>query len=164
MDYSGMKARETSKKRVDIDFSVSKRTKNKIKRSMKKSTISWLAVIMALIVGGLGGFFAHKYAFRNDTFKMLAYSNGEIDICIGSDEEFSTYTEMGVKCIVFGKDMSKDCTIKYYYRADLTEEQVEVDSIDTSTAGMYYAVYTTSTPKYKTVTLIRNIMVMREEL
>ena len=67
MDYSSMKAREKSKKQYSIDFDVSKSTKKKIKRSMKKSTISWLCVVLFLIVGGIGGFFTHKFVFANDT-------------------------------------------------------------------------------------------------
>ena len=57
MDYSGMKAREKSKKQYSIDFDVSKSTKKKIKRSMKKSTISWICVVLFLIIGAVGGFF-----------------------------------------------------------------------------------------------------------
>ena len=163
MDYSYMKAREKSKKQFSIDFDVSKSTKKKIKRSMKKSTVSWLCVIIFLIVGVAGGFFAHKFAFANDVYQMVAYANGEADIYIGADEEYQTYTELGVKCVAFGKDYSKDCTVKYYFRDDLTKEQVEVDEVDETVAGIYYAVYTTPASKYKTVTLIRNIIVLREE-
>ena len=74
MDYSYMKAREKSKKQFSIDFDVSKSTKKKIKRSMKKSTVSWLCVIIFLIVGVAGGFFAHKFAFANDVYQMVAYA------------------------------------------------------------------------------------------
>lgn len=163
MDYSSMKAREKSKKQYSIDFDVSKSTKKKIKRSMKKSTISWICVILFLIVGAVGGFFAHKLAFSKDVYQMVTYANGEADIYIGADEEFQTYTELGVKCVAFGKDYSKDCTVKYYFRDDLTKEQIEVDKVDETVAGIYYAVYTTPASKYKTVTLIRNIIVLREE-
>lgn len=163
MDYSSMKAKQKEKQDFDIDFNVSKRTKNKIKRSAKKSGVVWIVALLFLIVGVAGGFFAHKFAFANDTYQMVTYANGEADIYIGADEKYQTYTELGVKCIAFGKDYSKECTVKYYYRADMTESQVEVDKVDETKAGMYYAVYTTNASKYKTVTLIRNIMVLREE-
>ena len=163
MDYSSMKAREKSKKQYSIDFNVSKSTKKKIKRSMKKSTISWLCVVLFLIIGGIGGFFTHKFVFANDVFQMTTYANGEADIYIGADEEYQTYTELGVKCVAFGKDYSKDCTVKYYFRDDLTKEQVEVDKVDETKPGMYYAVYTTKSARYKTVKLIRNIYVVGVE-
>ena len=163
MNYSSMKAQEKSKKQYSIDFDVSKSTKKKIKRSMKKSTISWLCVLLFFAIGVAGGFFAHKFAFANDTYQMVAYANGEADIYIGENEEFQTYTELGVKCVAFGKDYSKDCTVKYYYRESLADNQVEVDEVDEAVAGIYYAVYTTPASKYKTVTLIRNIIVLREE-
>ena len=38
-----------------------------------------------------------------------------------------------------------------------------LNSLDEAVAGIYYAVYTTPASKYKTVTLIRNIIVLREE-
>ena len=130
---------------------------------MKKSAISWIVVILFLIIGGVGGFFAHKLAFKNDVYQMVTYANGQADIYIGSEEEFQTYTELGVKCISFGKDVSSECTVKYYYRTDLTEEQVEVTKVDETKPGIYYAVYSNTSKKYKSVTLIRNIIVLGEE-
>lgn len=135
----------------------------KAAKSMKKSAISWIVVILFLIVGGVGGFFAHKLAFKNDVYQMVTYANGQADIYIGSEEEFQTYTELGVKCISFGKDVSSECTVKYYYRTDLTEEQVEVTKVDETKPGIYYAVYSNTSKKYKSVTLIRNIIVLGEE-
>ena len=164
MDYSNMKAREKSKKQYSIDFSVSKSTQRKVQRSMKKSAATWICAILFLIIGAVGGFFAHKLAFANDVYQMVTYANGETDIYIGADEQHQTYTELGVKCVAFGKDYSKDCTVKYYFRDDLTKEQVEVENVDETVAGIYYAVYTTPASKYKTVTLIRNIIVLSEEV
>ena len=116
-----------------------------------------------LIIGGVGGFFAHKYAFAGDVYQMVAYENGSTDVYIGSDEDLQTYTELGVKCIAFGKDVSSECTVKYYYRADLTQDQVEVSEVDETKPGIYYAVYSNTSKKYKSVTLIRNIIVLGEE-
>lgn len=192
MDYSEMKAKEVKRKpysyekskanegkRKPYSYEKSKANEGKRKpysyekdlareakqaaRSMKKSAVSWLIVLVILVIGVVGGFFAHKLAFKNDVYQMVAYGNGEVDICIGVDEQYQTYTELGVKCVSFGKDVSSECTVKYYYRTDLTEEQVEVSEVDETKPGIYYAVYSTNSPKYKTVTLIRNIIVLREE-
>ena len=94
---------------------------------------------------------------------LLAYENGDIDITIGADEEYQLYHELGAKCISFGKNTSNEVEITYYYRADLSEDKVQVEEVDETKAGMYYAVYTTKSPRYKTVTLIRNIYVVGVE-
>ena len=135
----------------------------KATKSMKKSAVAWAVVLLFLIVGCVGGFFAHKLAFKNDVYQMVTYANGQADVYIGADEEFQTYTELGVKCISFGKDVSNECTVKYYYRTDLTEDQVEVAKVDETKPGIYYAVYSNTSKKYKSVTLIRNIIVLGEE-
>ena len=170
MDYSNMKAKQVSKKKTySYQKEQPKKTYSyekdlqKAARSMKKSSISWLVVILFLIIGVVGGFFAHKYAFVNDTYYMVAYADGKTDITIGEDEAYQAYTELGVKCVSFGKDLSGECTVTYYYRSDLTSEKVKVDKVDETIPGMYYAVYSTNASKYKSVTLIRNILVMREE-
>ena len=159
MSYSSMKATKTSRRNTDIDFSVSKSTSKRASRAMRKSSIAWLAVLIVLIVGFVGGFFAQKYAFANDTFAMV----GEDTIYIGDEETNSTYTEQGVKCIAFGKDYSKDCTVEYFYRSDESEKEVKVEEIDETKEGIYYAIYSTPASKYKSVTLIRNIIVYGEE-
>ena len=135
----------------------------KAAKSMKKSAIAWVVVILFLILGVVGGFFAHKLAFKDDVYQMVTYANGQADVYIGSDEELQTYTELGVKCISFGKEVSNECTVKYYYRADLTQDQVEVSEVDETKPGIYYAVYSNTSKKYKSVTLIRNIIVLGEE-
>lgn len=177
MDYSSMKAKEVKRKPYSYEKSKATEGKRKqysyekdlareakqVKRALGRSAIAWIVVVLCLIIGGIGGFFAHKYAFKNDTYHMLTYANGEADICIGADEEYQTYSELGVKCIAFGKDLSKECTVAYYYRSDMTEKEVKVDKVDEHTPGIYYAVYTAKSPKYKSVKLIRNIIVMREE-
>ncbi len=156
MDYS-TRAQKT-KRESNIDFSVSKRTTKKTKSLMRKSSIAWLAVLIVLIVGFVGGFFAHKLAFKNDTYQMI----GEEVVYVGGDGD-KVYAEQGVKCVAFGKDQSKDCTVTYFYRAEATDEATEVSKIDETTAGTYYAVYHTPASKFKKVSLIRTIFVLREE-
>lgn len=164
MDYSKMKAtKQTKRQKSSAPVSVSKSDANKVKRSLGKLGISWILVFVFLIVGIGCGFLINKFAFKNDTYEMITYSNGLTDICIGKDEEFKTYTEMGVKCVAFGKDQTHYCMVNYYYRDDMTNDEIQVYKIDENVPGIYYAVYTTSHFKYKSVTLIRNIIVLGEE-
>ena len=173
-DYSYMKATKKKKYSYEKDleyaakhprkkYSYEKDLERAAKKSIGKMGLIWIVAVLFVVIGAVGGFFAIKYAFKDDTFAMTAYQNGSIDIVIGEDEEFKTYEELGAKCISFGKNHSSDVTITYYYRADLSEAQVKVDKVDETKAGMYYAVYTTKASRYKSVTLIRNIYVMEVE-
>lgn len=157
--YSYEKDLEYAAKHPRKKYSYEKDLERAAKRTLKKSSLSVILVVIFLIVGAVGGFFGIKYAFRNDTFAMNTYANGQFDIVIGANEENTTYTELGVKCVSFGKDVSNEVEITYYYRTDLSEEQVKVDKVDETKAGMYYAVYTTNSARYKKTTLIRNIYV-----
>ncbi len=163
MDYSSMKATKTSKSSSQTSITVSKTTSKKVKKTLKNSSVAWVVVAIVLVVGVACGFFVPNIIFANDTYEMVTYANGEADVVIGSEETYSTYTELGVKCIAFGKDYSSDFIVTYYYRSDLTEDEVQVDGVDESTPGIYYAVYTSPAKKYSSVTLIRNIIVLGEE-
>lgn len=165
MDYNSMKATKTGK-RPYSNISISRSSSRKATRAIKKTNANWFIVLIVLIIGAVGGFFANNFLFKNDTYEMIA-ANGTTDIILGGMEDGAqeTYTELGVKCIAFGKDYSKDCTVKYYYRSDLTEEEKEVsiEDINTSNAGIFYAVYECPAQKYASVKLIRNIIVLGGE-
>lgn len=163
MDYSSMKAQKKSKKSPEIDFNLSKKEQKSIEKSIKRSGVSIILVIVLLLVGALGGWLVCKFAFSSDTYAMVAYGSGKSDIVIGPDGDDEHYTELGVKCIAFGKDISSECTVTYYYRADLTQDEVKVDGVDETVPGMYYAKYQCNNIKYKSVTLIRNIVVLEVE-
>ncbi|MBQ8425101.1 MAG: hypothetical protein IJX17_03655 [Clostridia bacterium] len=147
---------------------IKKSTQRKAKREIKKvfsmMGLGWIIVVLCLVVGLVGGFFTTKYICRFDTYEMVAYENGEHDIIIGENEDVKIYQELGVKCIAFGKDCSSKYTVEYFYRNDLTKDEVKVDKVDPATEGIYYAVYTAPSVKYKkTVKLIRNIIVTKGE-
>ena len=164
-----------------INTTVSKSAKKvdkAVKKSFKKQGLSLILLFTFLFVGICGGFVISRYVvfnvlYPNDTYEMVAFTQGEkksYDVyikqdTIDSDEEFtySTYNELGIKCIAFGKDYSADYTVQYYYRNDLSNEEVPVNKIDTSKEGIYYAVYSVKPTKYKYVKLIRNIIVLRGE-
>jgi hypothetical protein len=157
--YSYEKTSISKKKK----YSYEKDLERLAKKGRKKLGVGIVLAILFLVVGVLGGFFTMKYAFKNDAFYMIAYEDEEIDITIGADEKYTKYYELGAKCISFGKNVSNEVEITYYYRADLSEDKVEVEKVDETKPGMYYAVYTTKAARYKTVTLIRNIYVMGVE-
>lgn len=163
MDYSSMKATKKSRQKFDGNVEVSRKDSKKINRSLKKLKLNWFMVVACILIGVAAGFFAMRFAFSKDTFQMNTYANGKTDVTIGAQGDMTSYTELGVSCVAFGKDCSKDVTITYFYRTDLTEKEVKVDGVDTSKAGMYYVVYETDVSKYKTITLIRNVIVLEEE-
>lgn len=163
MDYSSMKATKESKKKLDTSVSISRKDSKKIKKTVKKMKLNWLLVTVVLVLGIAIGFCAMHFAFSKDTFEMNTFAGNEVDVTIGKDESYSTYSELGAKCIAFGKDYSNEVTVTYYYRTDLTQKEIKVDSIDTTKAGIYYCVYEINVPKYKSIKLIRNVIVLEEE-
>lgn len=166
--YDDAKATKKSSSQIRKDSSstrVSKRTSNKIEKDIKKSIKKkfGITVIACFIVFLIAGASLGFIFLKNDKFEMNAYSNGEIDIYIGEDEKFQEYEELGVVCKFLGKDISDDVKITYKYREDISHDAIEVDYVDVQTSGIYYAIYTIDHFKYKDVTLIRNIIVLREE-
>lgn len=126
----------------------------------------WIVgLIIALILGAVGGYFGYTYICKDDCFVMNSYSTSSevVDINIGAEEAYQTYQEIGAKCVVFGKDMSDKVKIEYQYREDISHDATKVDAVDLDKAGIYYAIYTIDHIRFKSVTLIRNIIVMREE-
>lgn len=142
---------------------VSKKDISETRSAAKKLGVSWIVVVLCIVVGALGGYFGSWLITKNDTYQMVAYADGNTDVYIGPEEDNKFYVELGVKCVAFGKDVSKDFKVKYFFRADLTEKEVEVDKVDESKDGIYYAVYTAPSAKYSSVKLIRNIFVVKEE-
>ena len=165
MNYNSMKATSSTKKPYS-NISISRDTKRSAAKFTKKVKANWFVVILTLIIGCAAGYFANNFAFKNDIYEMVSI-NGEVDVVLGGTEDnaLSTYVEYGVNCIAFGKDYSKDCTVKYYYRSDLTQEEreVSIEDISLSNPGIFYAVYECPSPKYSTIKLIRNIIVLGGE-
>ena len=124
------------------------------------SSVVFIAVLACLILGILVGGFTFHAITKNDCFEMNTLAT-QIDMEIGSEGNPSTYKELGVKCVSFGKDVSDSVQIKYLYREELTQETQEVDNIASDVAGIYYVVYTSSNFRYKTVQLVRTVKVIR---
>ena len=74
-EKDNMKAQQVKRKPYSYERDLAKEEKAKLKRSIKKLSLTWIIVLIFLAIGAVGGFFAHKYAFQNDTYQMIAYSN-----------------------------------------------------------------------------------------
>ncbi len=140
-----------------------KKGKNSSQGKNSKSALTMFLVILFFATGFVGCFLATNILCKNDIYEMVTYSNGQADITIGETEEFDTYTELGVKCVAFGKDHSSDYSVTYFFRNNLTETEEKVERVGEKGEGIYYAVYSANTLKYKTVKLVRNIIVLRGE-
>lgn len=162
MDYSRMKATKVEKQKPK-SIKLSKKDLNSTEKKVKKLGISWIIILIFLVVGIGAGFLSAMLITKNDTYEMVTYANGSADVYIGKDEEVKKYVELGVKCVAFGKDCSSNFKVTYFYRAELTEKEVEVQQVDETKEGIYYAVYTSPSKKYASVKLIRNIYVLKEE-
>ena len=60
-------------------YSYEKDLERAARKGLSKAGLAWLLILLFLVVGAVGGFFAFKYAFKNDAFAMNTYANGKID-------------------------------------------------------------------------------------
>lgn len=164
---------------VDFDGELKSSDKKKITKTLKKTTLLIVCLVF-LVIGLVGGYFAHSYlsAFEMNVFKVNGVESEEVDyvevdvslIKEGLEEEGESVTmeklyssitleDGGVKCTIFGIDLSNTISVKYYYRQDISHDAEVVDKIDLKTSGVYYVEYTSSNFLYKSKTLIRTILV-----
>lgn len=137
-----------------------------VKKELSKKTYQPLiiSVVICLVVGALIGYFVLGIFTKNDCFKMNVYSDNNADIYIGGDTGVTQYVEQGAKCIAFGKDITNEIVVTYKYREDLSFDTEVVTEIDETKAGIYYAIYTIDNIRYNGIELIRNIIVLGEEV
>ncbi|MBP5242219.1 MAG: hypothetical protein J6Z36_00830 [Clostridia bacterium] len=123
------------------------------KKLAKKSPAALILAVLALIIGAVAGFFALNTLTQNDGYAMLGEEDFAVDM--GAD-----YVDAGVKAIFLGKDYSDSVTMKYYYRENISYDQVEVSGVDTGIDGFYYVVYQSDAFPFNQVTLIRTVEVV----
>lgn len=172
------------RKRLDTsNINISKRQKNKAIKSVKKSPIL-IVMIISLIIGIVGGFFAFTYLspFEMNEYKVNGLASVEKDYVIidmldikekyleehpsaSMEEVYSSVNlkDEGFTCKFFGIDVSDGVTTKYYYREDISHDHKEVAGIDLQTAGVYYIEYTSNHFAFKDKVLIRTIIVTEVE-
>ncbi len=135
----------------------SKKVKKSVKKAVKKTNGRLILYVLCFIIFAVGTYFACSFLFKNDTFALNATSSGEtqtISITIND-----SYSEPGATLISYGKDKSAEVTVKYYYRTTEFDAYAEVDGVDTSVPGIYYAKYANANSKFKSIELVRTIIV-----
>ena len=112
--------------------------KGNSKNSANKFNLVIFVLVLALVLGGVVGYFVGFSLIKNDKFEI----NGEktIEIYIGQ-----TYEDEGATAISFGKDVSS---------------KIKAESnINTSEEGQYYIKYTVDNIRYRGVERYRIIIV-----
>ncbi len=107
---------------------------------MSKKVASFVLLIM-FALGAVAGFFVLKHIARNDQFVL----NGDKKIALTVGD---TYTELGAKCVSYGKDISENVKIE--------------GEVDTSTEGVYRIVYTIKDFKFGKIRRVRIVTVSAE--
>lgn len=134
--------------------------KNDFSKVVKKTDGRVILYIICFALAFALGYLVLSFFTKTDEFILKADQSGKIDMVLNVGDE---YIEYGASCISFGKDESGLVERKYYYRVDEYTDYVECESVDTSTSGIYYVEYKTTSFKYSGVTLIRAIVVNEVE-
>ena len=136
---------------------------NKVKINTRGKSSTLLSILLiCLLVGILIGGSSLYVLTLNDCFEIVA-ADGEVDWEIGGESNHRAYQELGVKCVAFGQDATDSVSIKYLYRENIYHDTEEVKMVNPEVVGIYYVVYTSNNFKYRTVQLIRNVIVVGEE-
>lgn len=135
----------------------------KFTKQVKKGNWLIFALVIFFVIGCVGGYVTYALVCKNDCFVMNGITDANQEIYIGGNEDQKTYVELGAKCVAFGKDISNQVQITYKYREDATSDYIIVNEVDETVAGYYYAIYNVDNVRYKSVTLIRLIVVTRVE-
>ncbi len=127
-------------------------SRSKVKKAVKNShPITLILGIVFLIIGAVAGFFTCKIITKNDTFELIGES--QINIAINGD---TTYVDAGVTCVAFGRDESDKVVVK----TNMTQNADGSYTIDTSTQGEYYIIYTVEDSlRYNDIQRVRVITV-----
>ena len=188
--YEQARAVKQSSRR-DFDMgSINSSSARKGYKKVKKSPIL-LIITIFLILGAVGGFFLARSTceFYMNDYKVKGVTSAEVDyvyvdmsshkeqlieidkasdhpVGVTTGQVYSTMTleDGGVTAKFFGTDISDSVSVKYYYREDISQDMIEVSSIDVKTAGVYYIEYTSSHFAYKNIKLIRTIVVTEVEV
>ena len=132
-------------------MAITKSQQRKIKKYAKKvKPLTWILAIAFLLVGAGAGYLTITQVCKNDTIEVLG--NKAITYTVGAGT--TTYTDEGIKAIVFGKDISSDVIVE-----SNLEKVGAAYEIDLSTAGDYYIKYTINHFKFGTVVKYRTITV-----
>ena len=116
-----------------------KKTQNKIKKAVKKTSTATKVICALLFVVCLcAGAFTTYMLTKNDTFELVGSS--QIELYVGD-----TYVEQGAKAIAFGKDISSEVKV--------------TGSVDTSKEGEFVLKYTVDNFRFNGYTLYKKVVV-----
>lgn len=122
-----------------------KKQTKKVKSSLGKiSTAAKVVMVLLILVGIAGGFFATKFLTRNDCFVLNG--KGEQTMFIGEN-----YKDEGAKVVAFGIDESEKVEIKTNMKKN-NDGTFTADEV-----GTYYMIYTVKNIKYGSIFKIQKI-------
>lgn len=183
--YSQARATRRTTDDSDYEFNFSKSKTKRYAKKIKKSVILTIIAVTLIIGGALGFFGAYKLnKFYMNDYYVAGVASSEADyvevdvskireslenggatsVSMSDIYNATSLEDKGVTIKFLGIDVSKTVTVKYYYREDISHDQVEVSGVDVTVPGVYYAVYTSSHFAFKKTTLIRTIIVMGVEV
>ena len=120
----------------------SKEQKN-IEKAIKKMHPITLAVgLIFLAVGILVGYLTSYFISKDDTFELIGDSSIVVEV-----GDAGVYTDEGVKCISYGRDLSKNVVVN----TNMTKNDDGTYTFDTSAEGEFYIIYTVDDVRVITV-------------
>ena len=130
-----------------------------VKKALKKNVLLSFCIVLCVLTAVLVCFFLSKKDLF--AFSINPSLSEQTNVRLTEGE---VYNEYSARLVFFGKDLSDKVNVKYYYRTTLLDEAVECDCIDTNKAGIYYAQYSTTVFPYSNVNLVREIVVIENNV
>lgn len=166
--YDSMRAKKSSRAKAKVtNVKISKRQAKSIAKKVNSAVFVCVAIF--LVLGAGLGYAGVKYLCKDDCFEMANFTGtNSVDVVVdmsaleGDTGVVRAYDEQsaGVRCVAFGKDISSDVKVEYFYRPDEYSEAVQVSAVDCGQSGIYYAKYTIDHIIYRGIVLVRNIFVL----
>lgn len=125
------------------------------KQLQKINPIYWVLVFVFLVVGVVAGYFTVKQLTKNDLIELNGETTKTYPVST-SIETYETYTDPGVKAIVFGKELSHE-NIKI--ESDMEQNLSGEFIIDLTTEAVHYIKYTIKHISFGEVVKYRTIIV-----
>lgn len=126
-------------------------TQKNIEKTIKKMhPITLVVGLVFLVLGVVIGYFTSNFITKNDSFELIGDSS--IVVEVGAT---GIYTDEGVKCISYGRDLSKNVIVN----TNMTKNDDGTYSFDTTEEGEFYIIYTVDDVKYKGIQRVRVITV-----
>lgn len=171
------KTLKTASKKTSTKSTVSQKQVKKVTKAINNASPTTVIFLMFVLIGIVVAYLVYPAIIKND-FSIIAYDyrdtltnndNQKTTDIFEVDNDYvvlfinDTYHEYGCKLFVNNQDKHEEVETSYYYRVDLSEDSVKVDSVDTSKVGYYYAVYKCLNNKFLNTELIRTINIVERD-